>query len=47
MSFTGRFNPDFRRESDLPYHDLPRETNEERAERLALEERVNGDDEDE
>lgn len=36
MSMTGRFNPDFRKESDLPNSQLPRDTLEEIA---ALEER--------
>jgi hypothetical protein len=36
MSFTGQFNENFRRQSDLPSADLPSDTFEEVAEREAI-----------
>lgn len=39
MSFTGRFNENFRRESDLPSADLPRSTLEEIQELQEIRER--------
>lgn len=47
MSHTGRFNPDFNKQSDLPSADLPRETFEEIAAREAIEARMEENQDDE